>query len=153
METNQNLSHRSGKIWGDYPFLSIFAVSVAFFLLCCVVASVVLIASEREDKALKAKTERCAQCVVSVLNSAQAAGVNLQDEGGVTNSQSAVEVAMKGVEPMRGPFAGKKFAVGQLNDGVTVGAVASLIRVEKSRDGAGLIIQYISPHEPYQYQQ
>lgn len=63
------------------------------------------------DSAKAASAQRNAQSVASVLNAAAAAGADLSGEG-VTDSESAISVAAAGITIVGGPFSGKNFTTG-----------------------------------------
>ncbi len=135
MKIHHALSFLSGKSQNAYSFLQILLSLGAFLFLFSVFSVVVVGYSERTNSAaLQETTIRDAQCVVSVLNSAQAAGADL-NAAGVVDSESAVKAAIKGVVPVNGAFANRIFTIGPLRTYVTVDAVAALIRVEIHKDG------------------
>jgi prepilin-type N-terminal cleavage/methylation domain-containing protein len=68
------------------------------------------------DSAKEATAKRNAQSVASVLNAAIAAGIDTSSLGSSTTGGDLVTLAQEGVSPTDGPFRGKTFSVGNIDD-------------------------------------
>ena len=76
------------------------------------------------DSAREATAKRNAQSVASVLNAALAAGAD--PTTWTTTGQGLIDTAETGVSPTDGPFRGKSFSVGQIDDSEEAGAASYL---------------------------
>jgi prepilin-type N-terminal cleavage/methylation domain-containing protein len=68
------------------------------------------------DSAREATAKRNAQSVASVLNAAIAAGADTSSFSASTTGQNLLDVAETGVAPTDGPFRGRTFSVGNIDD-------------------------------------
>jgi prepilin-type N-terminal cleavage/methylation domain-containing protein len=88
--------------------------------------------------AKEATNQRNAQSVASVLNAAIAAGVDTT--GWTTTGVGLVDTAEAGVSPTDGPFEGKTFSSGEIEDSEEAGAAAYL-----TWDGTNQQVLYTKP--------
>ncbi len=87
------------------------------------------------QSAKDATAKRNAQTVASVLNAAVAAGASL---GSPADGSAIIQLAMAGVSPSTGAFAGKTFTSGQINSTEIPAAAAYL-----SWDAANNQVKYV----------
>ena len=78
------------------------------------------------DSAREATAKRNAQSVASVMNAAIAAGASTASYSGTTTGQDLLDDAETGLSPSDGPFRGKTFSVGEIDDSEEAGAAAYL---------------------------
>jgi len=78
------------------------------------------------DSAREATAKRNAQSVASVLNAAIAAGISTATFTASTTGGDLIDAAETGVSPTDGPFRGKTFSVGNIDDSEEAGAATYL---------------------------
>ncbi|MDZ4328895.1 MAG: prepilin-type N-terminal cleavage/methylation domain-containing protein [Pseudomonas sp.] len=78
------------------------------------------------DSAREATAKRNAQSVASVMNAAIAAGISTAAFDATTDGQDILDAAEAGVSPTDGPFRGKTFSVGNIDDSEEAGAATYL---------------------------